>query len=434
MFRSLDIDEGYYVRPLVPFGSGGLNGGPLTLTKPEELHKKTSTEATDCDAALLTRRSWPAPSRSKGLVRVVDLFCGAGGMTLGAFLAAREARLRFEVALAVEKDADVAAIYAANFSRFTDAVDQRLRTKVGIEDFFDGDLRKRPTSSERAMRRQVGRVDLLMGGPPCQGNSDLNNHTRRNDRRNPLYERMARAAEVLEPRVVMIENVPPVVHARGGVVDRAERALRQAGYSTAPAVLPFHRLCVPQSRRRHVLLAVADCPQENLLKVVAQLSEGVGPGDRDVRWAIGDLSGRSEVPGSGTFDAPSKPSADNAERLAWFEDHRGEWILPDQSRPECHRHGGHSYKSIYGRMRWDHPAQTVTTGFGSMGQGCYVHPEEARVITPHEAARLQTFPDFFDFSSTDRRTVWAKAIGNAVPPFGMREVVRKLLSLANRNG
>jgi DNA (cytosine-5)-methyltransferase 1 len=71
---------------------------------------------------------------------------------------------------------------------------------------------------------------------------------------------------------------------------------------------------------------------------------------------------------------------------------------------------------MYGRLRWDAPAQTITSGYGSMGQGRYVHPGRRRTLTPHEAARLQTIPDWFTFDSAGTRTELARMIGNAVPP------------------
>lgn len=99
----------------------------------------------------------------------------------------------------------------------------------------------------------------------------------------------------------------------------------------------------------------------------------------------------------------------------FFKDPSSRYDLPDYLRPDCHRLKQHSYKSVYGRLRWDQPAQTITTGFTSMGQGRYVHPARARTITPHEAARLQGFPDYFRFGEGPR-SVWCKLIGNAVPP------------------
>jgi DNA (cytosine-5)-methyltransferase 1 len=141
---------------------------------------------------------------------------------------------------------------------------------------------------------------------------------------------------------------------------------------------------------------------------------------RTVRWAIEDLLQRGAA---STFDRASTPSTDNARRIRLLVEN--DWDnLPNEHRPDCHRlpkvgaageTREHSYKSMYGRLRWDDPAQTVTSGYGSMGQGRYVHPSEPRTLTPHEAARLQFFPDFFAFSAARRRKDWATMIGNAAP-------------------
>ncbi|MBK8979714.1 MAG: DNA cytosine methyltransferase [Planctomycetes bacterium] len=357
---------------------------------------------------------------------MVDLFAGAGGMSLGAFLAAHRLGRPLEIPLAVEFDDAIAAIYRRNLGRFMPAGAPGV-VSAPVESVFDGSLGTPATTTERLHEIGIGRIDLLVGGPPCQGNSDLNNHTRRHDGRNRLYERMARAAEILRPRAVLIENVPPVVHDRGGIVDRAERALLEQGYTVAHAVAQLERLGAPQRRRRHLLVALEGVSTERLDALVEEIETGFLVKPRSVRWAIQDLLGRSEPPGSGGFDAAAEPSPDNLRRLRWFDRHPGCMVLPDSQRPPCHRDGSHSYKTIYGRLAWDEPAQTITTGYGSMGQGRYVHPEESRTITPHEAARLQTFPDFFRFDGTARRTVWAKAIGNAVPPLPWSEVVGSLL-------
>ena len=392
---------------------------------------------TDPDQELLRRTRWPRKVRRAQTLRVVDLFSGAGGMSLGAFLAARDLRRSFEIALSVERDPVVAAIHHHNFHRFLSPAEE-ARTAAeevarSIEAFFPGDLGEPLTQEERAVREHCGEVDLLMGGPPCQGHSNLNNSTRRDDARNALYERMARAAHVVRPRFVLVENVPPVVHAKGGHVDRVEAELERLGYETCRVLVRFDRLGVPQARKRHVLLGARRGTFD-----LTWAEERLAQADRerrDVRWAIGDLEEEVGPEGLGLFDCPPSPSEENRVRMRYYLSRQGrnQFVLPDELRPPCHRDKKHSYVSIYGRMRWDDPSHTITTGFGSMGQGCYVHPSGRRTITPHEAARLQTFPDFFSFDAvTSRRTKWAMAIGNAVPPLGMREVVRELVGAATR--
>jgi len=143
---------------------------------------------------------------------------------------------------------------------------------------------------------------------------------------------------------------------------------------------------------------------------------------RTVSWAVGDIEDSEAV----AFDLPSTCSEENTRRIAWLFEN-DEYDLPNLHRPACHRNNSHTYRSVYGRLRWDQPAQTITTGFGSMGQGRYVHPSRRRTITPHEAARLQGLPDFFSFASTTKRSAWSRLIGNAVPPFLTTRIAELLL-------
>jgi DNA (cytosine-5)-methyltransferase 1 len=337
-------------------------------------------------------------------IRVADLFAGCGGLTLGVAEAARRLGLGIDVRLAVDVDAEARAVYEANLP----GADFR---EVSIEELFDGVVGAPLTTAERKLKRQVGRVDVLVGGPPCQGHSDLNNHTRRADPRNALYARMARAAEVLRPAIVLIENVPTVTNDVEKVVDATVRALAAAGYSVAEAIVDISRLGAPQRRHRHVVLA-SRVAKVNVDDIVSKLEERCPRHPvRSVRWAIEDLN---TTKSDELFDSASVASADNLERIAWLFESR-KYDLPNSRRPKCHR-SDHSYNSMYGRLKWDLPAQTVTTGFGSMGQGRYVHPGRRRTITPHEAARLQMLPDFWDFRAVGKRGALARLIGNAVPP------------------
>jgi len=279
---------------------------------------------------------------------------------------------------------------------------------------FNGRIGDDPTRREQTVADVVGDLDVLLGGPPCQGHSDLNNYTRRNDPKNDLYVRMARAAEVLLPRLVVIENVPPVQWDTGKVVSTTEAALRDLGYQTAGAVIDSSSAGVPQRRKRFIMLASRVPGIDPSLVLTALASRR--PEVRTVAWAIEDLKDLTSEIG---IDLPSKVSRDNADRIAYLSENAVQ-DLPNSERPKCHRDDpNHTYKSMYGRLSWAKPAQTITTGFTSMGQGRFVHPSRARTLTPHEAARLQTFPDWFDWGDAKKRTLLSTMIGNAVPPLLM---------------
>ena len=356
----------------------------------------------------------PAYEGAPNPLKLVDLFAGGGGLTVGVAEAALRAGRRTEVALAVENDNDAADVYALNFPRAN-------LLRVAIETLFDGELDCPLTAPERSIARALGDVDILVAGPPCQGHSNLNNHTRRQDPRNALYLRTVRAAEVLRPTLVVIENVPTVRHDKGGVVERSTQALQAAGYSVASDVFHLVRFGVPQRRRRHILLATINDRIDP--SAIGRLSSACDDhAERSVRWAIEDLIDQTTESGP---DTASRPTPVNLERMQWLID-QDEYDLPNPMRPKCH-HGSHSYNSMYGRLAWDAPAQTITTGFGCMGQGRFVHPAKPRTITPHEAARLQTLPDFFDLDSRKGRGVWARVIGNAVPPLFVVHLLAPLL-------
>jgi DNA (cytosine-5)-methyltransferase 1 len=334
-------------------------------------------------------------------------------MSLGVAEAARRRGRGLATLLAVDFDKEATAAYTANFPA------AHVVTS-GVEHLFDGGLGCDPTDREEQLIREVSRrakatqsngVDFLVGGPPCQGHSDLNNRSRRNDPRNELYLVMVRAAELLRPRVVLIENVPTVRNSSEAVVQTAEAHLGSVlGYTVHHEVIDSSVVGLPQRRRRHVLLAIAGDGDPKA--ILSALTTPSCP-PRTVRWAIADLLKRER---STPFDTASSASARNQVRMSWFfKDSKRRYDLPNYLRPDCHRLKKHSYKSVYGRLRWNEPAQTITTGFTSMGQGRYVHPSRARTITPHEAARLQGFPDYFQFGE-DKRAVWSKLIGNAVPP------------------
>lgn len=335
-------------------------------------------------------------------VCVVDLFCGCGGLTLGVAEAARRAGRGVTIPLAMEIDPGIRDVFLGNFGRLA------LSMGGDVRERFDGRVGQRLTDAERRVRRELGAVEILVGGPPCQGHSNLNNHTRGRDPKNELYMVMVRAAAVMEPAHVLIENVPGLRRDHSGVLPRAVRELERLGYRVDEQTVRLVDLGVPQLRVRHILVATR-ATFSGLGELVARHHLWK---PRTVRWAIADLA---RLRPRDAVDVPATLSDENILRARYLL-RTNRFDLPNRLRPPCHRdQPDHRYKSMYGRLRWDEPAQTITTGFGSPGQGRYLHPEFPRTLTPHEAARLQFFPDWFDFGTANTKTL-TKCIGNAVPP------------------
>lgn len=343
-------------------------------------------------------------------IRVVDLFCGCGGLSLGIAEAARALGLLPVFELAVDIDAAGLSVYVENLLPVrTLARDVGTLVSYSAPGLVSSEQAIDPSLVESDLRSLVGHIDLLLAGPPCEGHSNLNNRTRRSDLRNRLVLDAVAVALALRVRALVMENVPEARADRYAAVQAAEIALRSFGYHVLTVVLDASDYAVAQTRRRLFLLASREAPPNEA--TLRGLAKRPTP---DLRWAIGDL----EDARSSFLDVPSRPSPENERRIAYlFEADVHE--LPDSLRPPCHR-GGHTYPSVYGRLFWDKPAGTITTGFMSMGRGRFVHPSRPRTLTPHEAARLQGFPDSFRFVPSNgrnpTRSQLAKWIGDAVPP------------------
>jgi DNA (cytosine-5)-methyltransferase 1 len=342
------------------------------------------------------------PDQRRGEVNVVDLFCGCGGLSLGISEASRAVGLRAIHKLGIDADDEFLDVYRQN-------IRPEYAISANVRDYLDGELGARPTKNELVLVNQTGAVDVLLGGPPCQGHSDLNNYTRRHDKRNSLFLVMARAAEVLRPKAVMVENVPGVRHDKSNVLGQTVDALKFCGYSVEVANVDAADFGVPQRRKRTFIIATLDTTP-NSLSIDDHLNQLMVPQHRSVSWALKDLESTS---GYGLFDAPSKLTRESQQRVDWLFN-EGVYELPDEFRPDCHKLKQHSYRSVYGRLIPEKPSGTITTGFLVMGQGRFLHPTQRRTLTPHEGARLQFFPDWFDFGERKRKT-YAKLIGNAVP-------------------
>ena len=352
------------------------------------------------DLAWLAAKERPRVRASAQEIRAVDLFCGCGGLTLGIREAARGLGCAFRSVFASDINKEALNIYAKNFQ--PDIIDNNP-----IEKSVNGDLGAEMTAEELVFCDKVGKIDILVAGPPCQGHSNLNNHTRRDDPRNLLYLRAVRCAEILKPDTLIIENVPGVLYDTHGVLQTADEYLRTIGYSVSYGVVKMWKIGVAQTRQRMLLVASRVMNNVDLRKIVEQASLPA----RTMQWVIGDLVDKYDE--QSVFNSSALHSPTNQARIHFLFEH-DLYELPNEQRPDCHRLKPHTYPAVYGRMHWDRPAPTITGGFACCGRGRFVHPLYERTLTPHEAARVQYFPDFFDFGGMTRMGL-VRAIGNAVP-------------------
>lgn len=362
----------------------------------------------------------------KRQITVADLFCGSGGFTNGLKMAAAAFGVSVDVKFAIDTDSSALDVYRLNHNprvmlsrSVKDVIDSQVVIRNGTASFYYD-----PALVSPALEDFIGEIDLVVAGPPCQGHSNLNNHTRRDDVRNALYPTAAEIAVAVGARGVLIENVPAVLHDRYESVRVTTELLQGQGWSTASKTVAATDIGWPQTRKRHFLSASSNSRLIEWEQVLSALKHEPRP----LSWLLNDLVDRETA---SFMDQVGQMSEENVRRIDYLFDNEC-YTLPDHIRPKSHQ-GGHTYPSSYGRMRWDQPSGTITTGFMTPGRGRFVHPLRRRPITPHEAARIQGFPDVFIFgdeNSPPSRAGLAKWIGDAVPgPLGYVAAMTLLPSL-----
>jgi DNA (cytosine-5)-methyltransferase 1 len=317
----------------------------------------------------------------------VDLFCGCGGLSLGLKQA------DFSVIGAVDVDSLAVETYRANHESVK--VWERDIRKVKIAEVM------------RSLGIRKGELDLLAGCPPCQGFSSmrtLNGGKAIDDPQNDLIFEFLRFVRGLKPKAVMLENVPGLAEDRR--LAAFKEGLEKLGYASEHAVLDASGYGVPQRRRRLILLAgrkgtIAFGQNAPRKKTVAETIGGLPPAGES-----GDpLHDLPECRGSRVRAMISKIPKDGGSRTALGEDFQ----------LECHKKC-HGFKDVYGRMKWNDVAPTITGGCVNPSKGRFLHPAADRAITLREAALLQTFPLGYHFSLRRGKHQAALLIGNALPP------------------
>lgn len=323
-------------------------------------------------------------------ITAIDLFAGAGGSTAGLV------RAGCDVRLAVERDRSAAATYSANFP-YVSLVPQAIEQYTADQILHQARLER-------------GSLGIMSACPPCQGFSTLGNRNPGDDRNN-YVNLVAALVEDLLPRAVIIENVPQL--ARDDRWSLLQDSLRRAGYGVNSWLVDAAAFCVPQRRRRLVLVAVLGLRDIDISDprstyncedwrrhphTVRQVLQELGPpGDED------DLHRARKLPQQVLRRIKGIPP-DGGSRCA----------LPVRLQLECHKRMRYRHAAnVYGRMRWDEPAPTMTTRCTTPACGRFLHPVDHRPVTLREAAAFQTFPP--DFRWVGGAQSIARQIGNAVP-------------------
>ena len=318
---------------------------------------------------------------------VIDLFSGAGGMTLG-FLEAG-----FRPIAAVEHIKNFASTYAANFGPHVDV-----------------------SPIEKAVERLNNvKADVVIGGPPCQGFSNLTGN-KADDHRRVLWRYFMDVVESSGCGVFVMENVPNLIKSPEG--QRIIGVAQEMGFFINAKVLLASRFGVPQNRRRTFIVGsrygLLPLPETNGQRMtVRQALTGIPN-----KPTVTEFSRQNRPLRTDQLHIARNPTAISLARYKLIPPGGNRFDLQrlaPELTPACWIRKKTGGTDLYGRLDWDQPARcTIRTEFYKPEKGRYLHPEEQRPITHWEAARLQTFPDNFLWCGSKIQI--AIQIGNAVPP------------------
>jgi len=360
----------------------------------------------------------------------IDLFSGAGGLSLGFEQAG------FRIVYALEKDKYAAETYGQNRNSTT-IIEVNDITRIHADEVL------------RKLGLAVGDLNIILGGPPCQGFSISNMRTRtESNPANQLVFKFCELVEQLKPKWFVMENVAGLDSFSNGKMKEALLGLfRQTGYQAEAIVLDASRLGVPQVRKRIFFVGNRIGKRLDFLR---ELAECGGGATIAVREAMNDLpvliNGNStdRMPYAKGCDATTQfqrsmrlqdsttvsnnlVSRNNAlvlERYKYIE--QGEnWRALANKKPELL----HNYKDltkchewIYLRLRWDRPSVVISNYRKNM----LIHPDQDRGLSVREAARLQSFPDDYTFHGP--LGYQQQQVANAVPPLLAKHIAVEILS------
>ena len=348
---------------------------------------------------------------------VGDLFAGVGGMSEGFQMTGQ-----FNIAFAVEFDKDIADAYQRNHQE----------TDVYAKNICDIDV--------VALHKKHPKVDVIIGGPPCQGFSQKGKRLNLEDPRNFLFQQYVRFVKEFKPKYFVLENVPNIITTSNGYFkDQIIQAFEFMGYKVIYGILCAADFGVPQERRRAVFmgqlgeeltisLPKPDGTHTTIKEAIYDLPFiESGEGTEIAQYTSEPKSAYQKELRNGSKilynHVATKHSTEAIAKLQMIPKGAGKEVLPPELLTKS------IYSGTWCRMIEDGLSITITTRFDTPSSGRFTHPILNRCITVREAARIQSFPDNYIFYGNKGSQM--KEVGNAVPPFLARAIAREIIKSEN---
>ncbi len=345
--------------------------------------------------------------------RILDLFSGAGGFSYGM-----EKNKHFRTAIAVDFNPNALATFKHNMPD----------TQI-----INGDITNAEVKNQIIDLSKKLQVNMIIGGPPCQGFSLKGKKLGLDDPRNYLFNEYLSIVETLQPDVFTIENVKALLSTSAGwFKNQIIEKVQKLGYHVRYGILNASRFGVPQARERAIFI----CSKDKEISLPTGMDKIV-----TVREAISDLAYLDSGEGDFEQDYLNEPTSEyqserrkNSKKLYNHKasNHSAVAIKKlSMIPPECGKEhlpqellGRQQFSGTWGRLKWDSVSPTIDTRFDASSNGTNNHPYLNRAITPREAARLQSFDD--DFIFIGAKVQIRQQIGNAVPPLMAKAIADKI--------
>ncbi|MGM0380065.1 MAG: DNA cytosine methyltransferase [Bacillota bacterium] len=349
-------------------------------------------------------------------LRVVDIFSGVGGLSQG-FISKN-----FNIELAIENDKEIAYSYNLNHPG----------TKVLNEDISNINFEQ--------ISKKLPSIDVVIGGPPCQGFSQKGQRLSIKDKRNYLFQKFINAVIFLKPSYFVLENVPNILTtAKGFFKKEIIEGFEKIGYQVNSEILNASDFGIPQNRKRAFFIGslngnIINFPSYEEKRVTIKdsiydlpfINSGEGKNFYDYQKpAFSEYQKKLRIGSSGIHNHIATNHSKLAiERLKLIPKGKGREVLPKHHRTKS------IYSGTWSRLIENDIAATITTRFDTPSSGLFTHPILDRCLTVREAARIQSFPDKFIFHGS--KSSQMKQVGNAVPPLLAEKIAEKILEDINK--